>query len=146
MKLRVLIPILAGAALALPHQARAVCPAGGNATTAARIGCIVTDGFSERHVATSITNARDKALRIGRSSTFLPVTQATYQALYSQVTVQRSERLRLAAWSCTYTAPAAGAGTATCNAVTGYYYLCARPANQFHQIYHLDSNPNGRCN
>jgi hypothetical protein len=144
VKLRVLILVLAGACLALPPQARASCP--GN-TTATRLGCLVTTSFNSRHLAISITNARDKTIALRRNSTFLQVTTTTYNALYSQVAVRRSERLRLESWSCTYTpSPAGGAGTATCNPVTGNYYLCANPANQFHQIYHLDSNPNGTCN
>lgn len=140
------VPVLALllGALISPHLAHAACRTGG--TTSEKLDCIVTPTFASRHLASTITIAKSRALSMHRSSTFLPITTATYSALNSQVAVRRSDRLRLAVWQCTYT-PATDddEDDASCTSTTKDIYLCSNSTSTRNQIFHLDSNPSGSC-
>jgi hypothetical protein len=123
--------------LLLPLTAHAIptCSAARTATNPQKIACLVLPPFWGRHLASTKRLAELQRT----ASSFLDENSTTTLDILQNASVSsgRYSRSSVSIWSCSGTG-----AVGSCAAATMTLYFCHNTANK---VFHLDSNPGGRC-
>jgi hypothetical protein len=123
--------------LLLPLSAHALptCSTARTATNPQRIACLVLPTFWDRHLASTKRLAELQRT----ASSFLDENSGTTLDILQHASVSsgRYSRSSVSIWNCSGTG-----AVGSCTAATMTLYFCHNTANK---VFHLDSNPSGRC-